>query len=495
METSEVLVHVSAPSTVADDAHYRAQVQAILGFQPASRQVITLRSDEGSYDRAQEQDRSHDPDEDQSLDRLHPNDARHRDADVHAPQSAGPPLPCTSESVSDLDPHVIPHNNNNAVSSMEFTTATALAVDDPPPRGGAAQDSLGSPVSVIPDSQPEVLVSRDATGFESSDQYQRTSAPDLSSPPPSKRCRIESVPTPNEHSKVLLDKQLPPAAHDGKQEQKLELKEKHSPHQSDHEPRPPHSTPAPMPTSKPKLPAKGKDKDSNKASHPPAPALEVTIAPPMQIRPPPPPISNKRFITHITPTLSMLFKRLHSPRVYTPLQQSRPLDILERGYWYLRIDILHADADANKSKPHPNTWDRSLFNRFWSFLSEFVGKEGRAGWGVWCLLEDVSSSVSTDPGSGSEARSGSQPDSDPTSRHNQRIPPAHELGLKVYAWGEIAVHIYLLLFLASERRIRKMGAQWCDGSEEVVIRMPTSTSPSTSTFTSTNKDLPGNLAG
>ncbi|KAH8429717.1 uncharacterized protein LDX57_007388 [Aspergillus melleus] len=489
METSEVLVHVSAPSTAADDARYRAQVQAILGFQPASCQVITLRSDEGSYDQAQ--DRSQDQDEGQSLDRLHPNDARHRDADAHAPQPVGPPLPCTSESASDLEPHVIPHNNN-AVSSTEFT----LAVDDPPPRGGAAQDSLGSPVSVIPDSQPEILVSGNATGFESLDQYQRTSAPDLSSPPQSKRCRIESDPTPDEHSKVLPDKQLPPAARDGKQEPELELKGKHSPHQSDHEPRPPHSTPAPMPTSKPKLPAKGKDKDSNKASHPPAPALEVTIAPPMQIRPPPPPISNKRFTTHITPTLSMLFKRLHSPRIYTPIQQSRPLDILERGYWYLRIDILHADADANKSKTHPNTWDRFLFNRFWSFLSELVGKEGRAGWGVWCYLEDVSSSVSTDPGSGSETRSGSRTDSNSTSPHNQRIPPAHELGLKVYAWGEIAVHIYLLLFLASERRIRKMGAQWYDGSEEVVIRMPTSTSPSTSTSTSTtNRDLPGNLAG
>jgi hypothetical protein len=44
--------------------------------------------------------------------------------------------------------------------------------------------------------------------------------------------------------------------------------------------------------------------------------------------------------------------------------------------------------------------------------------------------------------------------------------------LKVYAWGEVAMHVYLLLFLASERRIRGMGAQWRDYREEVVVQMP-----------------------
>ena len=45
------------------------------------------------------------------------------------------------------------------------------------------------------------------------------------------------------------------------------------------------------------------------------------------------------------------------------------------------------------------------------------------------------------------------------------------LTLKVYTWGEIASHIYLLLFLASERKIRKMGAQWRDCGEEAVVQM------------------------
>lgn len=34
------------------------------------------------------------------------------------------------------------------------------------------------------------------------------------------------------------------------------------------------------------------------------------------------------------------------------------------------------------------------------------------------------------------------------------------------------MHIYLLLFLASERNIRGMGAQWRDARGEVVIELP-----------------------
>ncbi|PLB50959.1 hypothetical protein P170DRAFT_436035 [Aspergillus steynii IBT 23096] len=469
METSEILVHVSAPSTAADDARYRAQVQAILGFRPVSSQVITLKSDESPCDQTQEQDQSQDQDQNESHDRPHADDARHRGADAH---SAGPSLPYTSESTFDLDLHVIPPHNHNIIPSTALAAAT-----DPPPPGGAAPDSLGSPVSVIPDSQPERLVSDNAADLTSG-QHQRISSPDCSSPRPSKRCRIDPDPTPGQPSKDVSRKEPTPTAteHEGKEEQKQEPKEKDTTTpQIDRETRPPPDPPSsPIPKSKPKSP--NKDKGDNKPSLPPVPVIDIKIVPPMQIRPSPPPISNKKFTTHITPTLSMLFNRLHSPRIYTPAHQSRSLDILERGYWYIRIDILHADADASKPNPNPNVWNPSLFRRFWSFLSEFVGKEERAGWGVWCLLEDVSSSSDTDSGSGSETRSRSQTDSSSSSQHNQSVPPAHELSLKVYAWGEIAVHVYLLLFLASERRIRKMGAQWHDGSEEIVIRMPGSTS-------------------
>lgn len=64
--------------------------------------------------------------------------------------------------------------------------------------------------------------------------------------------------------------------------------------------------------------------------------------------------------------------------------------------------------------------------------------------------------------------------SEQQSSHDQRgeFGTAQPLTMKVYAWGEVASHIYLLLFLASERRIRGMQAEWRDSAEDVVIQMP-----------------------
>ncbi|KAL4900685.1 hypothetical protein BDW74DRAFT_161358 [Aspergillus multicolor] len=150
----------------------------------------------------------------------------------------------------------------------------------------------------------------------------------------------------------------------------------------------------------------------------------------------------------------MLTKRLNPLRTYNPTTQTRDLDTLERGYWYFHINLVpETEATAPGSLPNPTYWDKPLFTRFWTFLTELIAKEGRAGWGVWCILEE------RDPSRGAEA--------DEPAKYN-----AQALSLKVYAWGEIACHIYLLLFLASERRIRKMGAQWRDGCDEVVIQMP-----------------------
>jgi hypothetical protein len=166
----------------------------------------------------------------------------------------------------------------------------------------------------------------------------------------------------------------------------------------------------------------------------------------MEIHPPKPPVSSDTFKTHITPTLSMLTERLKPVRTYNPTYQTRSLDSLERGFWFVRFEITDSNqservglGDSDAALP---IWPSSVFGDFWSFLSDFIGRDGRAGWGVWCILERDG-----------EARS-------------------CQVTLKIYAWGEIAMHMYLLLFLASERRIRGMGAQWRDSREKVVIQMP-----------------------
>lgn len=168
---------------------------------------------------------------------------------------------------------------------------------------------------------------------------------------------------------------------------------------------------------------------------------------PLEIHPPKPPVSSTPFQTHITATLSMLTERLKPARTYNASYQTRDLDPLERGYWFVRFNITdtdqhHRDRDSDSTLDGTSpVWPSPLFRTFWSFLSDFVGRDGRAGWGVWCILE----------------RNGVSP---------------CEVTLKVYTWGEIAMHVYLLLFLASERHVRGMGAQWKDSREEVVVQMP-----------------------
>jgi len=42
---------------------------------------------------------------------------------------------------------------------------------------------------------------------------------------------------------------------------------------------------------------------------------------------------------------------------------------------------------------------------------------------------------------------------------------------RVYCWGNIVGHVYLLLYLASERRIKGLRASWNDAGGETIIVM------------------------
>lgn len=405
MDKSEVLVHVSAPSGVADDARYRAQVEAILNFQPHSCQKITA--------------------------------------------------------------------DQSSASSSQVPQEAAEAID-PAPRGGAVaappastrhvsqKDSLETPVSVIPDSQPE----QPGPALETDRLSLIPELADCERPP--KRIRGTSSPPPDPHD----------VQHDSAGQHSIDPKPTkptiNSPtlvidrHQGDH---------------KQKAPAETGPRQID-------PVLPVLL--PLEIKPPLPPISMAPFTTHITPTLDMLTTRLKSSRTYNPTAQSRALETLERGYWHLRINLVSSlpspgetttNTNTNLQYPapnnfklysHPTTWNKNLFTRFWSFLSDFIAKEGRAGWGVWCILQDADADADAEADSSSPASTADK-NSDvliPVETDGLVKPDGQSLDLKVYAWGEIACHVYLLLFLASERRIRKMGAQWRDARDEVVIQMP-----------------------
>ncbi|KAF7118255.1 hypothetical protein CNMCM5793_007661 [Aspergillus hiratsukae] len=454
MKSPEILVHISAPSGVRDDARYRAQVEAILGFQSQSRQLITLTSDErrGS-DGAPDTWQSTSPD-------------RPVDADPQEGSKCIQPLFANLQST--IPDEAVQEERSNAARSTPVheglfnatTGSTAVTIKDStilpdtevdrghqispasllpqPQTAHAVKDSLESPVSVIPDSQPEAIRSQ-AEGLLRSVPHVA-----LGSPPTKRHCsglsRTPQEVAPNSEALILASKL---------NEERLGSYELADPHPVLQ------TSPQPYPETLPQV------------------CLDSL---PLAIKPSLPPVSKEQFVTHVTPTLALLTRRLKPARTYKPVKQSRDLEQLERGHWYLRINILQPErarhlGAAGLHEDEVRNWDLTCFSRFWSFLSDFISKDGRAGWGVWCILEDAPETLwsgSADSQSMPHGTTAPITSGQKTNSHSFVRPVI----LKLYAWGEIALHMYLLLFLASERKIRKMGAQWRDGRDEVVIQMP-----------------------
>ncbi|KAE8326840.1 hypothetical protein BDV39DRAFT_85170 [Aspergillus sergii] len=394
MENSEILVHISAPCGVSDDAHYRAQVEAILGFQSTSRQVLTLKPDDNN------------------------NGHDYTISTATSDELFRPQLPSNNMPLQDP---VVPTNDTSNKPAIIISNETIEYEEHELSNGqshdSSAKDYLDTPVSVIPDSQAG-RPSSDTANLQDVDHQLST-------------IRAPSFPCSADLIRAKRYQTHSPPLRSGRK------KLRHSPCTND---------------------KANATQIGDSAVQSTALSTFVSTSLPVEIRPPLPPVSKEKFTTHITPTLEMLAARLKS-RTYRPLEQNRELDKLERGHWYLRINVVEAEAHDTtipwQQSDGACIWDMSTFCRFWSFLSEFI-KEGRAGWGVWCILEDLLSAQLP---------------------HNTQEPALREMGirqltLKTYAWGEIASHIYLVLFLASERRIRNMGARWRDSRDDVVIQMP-----------------------
>ncbi|KAK1824078.1 hypothetical protein LTR12_001379 [Friedmanniomyces endolithicus] len=156
---------------------------------------------------------------------------------------------------------------------------------------------------------------------------------------------------------------------------------------------------------------------------------------PLTIHPPEPTVSLDSFVTHVTPALAWLAGEQSVVKdCYHPTSVSRIARPLERGYWLVNT----------------STWTHDVQHKFWSFLENQV-VSGDAGWGVWCLRE--------------LDQSGNPP------------PGQRQGGLrlvKVFCWGEVVKHVYLMLYVASNSRVRKIGLQWVDAEDVVVVQMRSS---------------------
>ncbi|KAF4977421.1 hypothetical protein FZEAL_6050 [Fusarium zealandicum] len=103
---------------------------------------------------------------------------------------------------------------------------------------------------------------------------------------------------------------------------------------------------------------------------------------------------------------------------YRPIAK-RAMDPFERGYWLLNC----------------TGWSPETRFDTWVFLSNYL-HSGLAGWGTWC-----------------------------------RRDRAHEW-IRLYCWGHVAKHTYLLLYLASGRQLKTTWASWYGADGELVLEVP-----------------------
>lgn len=162
----------------------------------------------------------------------------------------------------------------------------------------------------------------------------------------------------------------------------------------------------------------------------------------LTIYPLPAPTSTEATTTFLTVQLANLAAEIGYAR-FRPVSQTREIRKEERGYW--GIDI--PDGEGG--------WDDRTVEKTWEFLHEYIGR-GKAGWGVWCVRDGGN------VGEGGE-----------DGRHIQKVGKQW----RIYCWGEIVSEVFLLLYLASSRRIRSAGACWFDGGGDCVVTMPSDGKP------------------
>ena len=160
-------------------------------------------------------------------------------------------------------------------------------------------------------------------------------------------------------------------------------------------------------------------KDNERIKDTPVEILDPDLDLPTTIRAPAPQPSLQPFKTHITESLKYLSETASLAQSYKPIFVSRDLEQSERGCW--TFDMA--------------PWPAQLRSEFFQFLAKMI-ETGRVGWGVWCVRE-----------------------------------PAASLTARVFCWGEVVRHVYLMLYVASKSKVRKLGLRWVDAEGEVVVQM------------------------
>lgn len=156
-------------------------------------------------------------------------------------------------------------------------------------------------------------------------------------------------------------------------------------------------------------------------------------------------LQNPQDISHLTPYLALVASKSPAKKYFYPRAQfTRSLQPQERGYWKITI----SDPSSKRA------WNEKTQTDFWEFMQHAVG-EGDAGWGVSCFVEVVQH--------GQEQQE---------NLSTSQMDPAKRTVYQMYCYGEVVPHVYLMMRLASGGKLRNVLAEWLDGDEKVVVRVP-----------------------
>jgi hypothetical protein len=185
---------------------------------------------------------------------------------------------------------------------------------------------------------------------------------------------------------------------------------------------------------------------------------------PTAIHAPTPPVGHARYTTHITLSLRTLAARLPLATSFRPVLVRRDINVLERGYWRLRIPVSpnsavwQGDSDmrsGERSCGRDKPWSEQAFLQFWHTFATHV-QSGGSGWALSIYREDPNCT-----------QMGLLDRSNETGQRNSTM----SVVLKVACWGEILGHIYLILWVLSDKKTEALQMEWRDAAEEVVVKM------------------------
>ncbi|MCJ1306737.1 hypothetical protein MMC25_000380 [Agyrium rufum] len=442
----QILVHVAAPGRSRDDARYRALAKSVLGFEAATHFDLAPTTAESTCD---DDDDNYDYDGDLSQRPVYASIRTHTaprpvPAGLQAEYQSAPYSISSGEPDLDDDDYehgtsfLVPRTANDQSSGiLSFSSARSTVenrllvtprqrtrsapvsvvknsfIERPALEQRAVSDSWETPPSVVPDSQPTPK-RKPCWRDEIDGELHRRGGDGVFEDRPKKRLRLDpdagDVPAkPANEDHALNVRQRSPA--------KIRLE-----------------------------PA---SQDSTRSTS----LIQRFVA-----RGPAPPVSDQPFVTHVTPSLEFLAQNLSIAKRFRPAEILSPLEDLQRGYWELRVS-----RDA---------WSMQLREKFWNYLAEYIGA-GKAGWGVWAEIL---------MGNGINIERRDTVDRDRSKGSGQQGGVHHFAGqngidsdgdwiVRVWCWGEVVGHIYLLLFLASERKVKGMAATWKDAAGETMVRM------------------------